>query len=102
MHQRILILDYGSQLTQLIARRVRETGVFCEILPGDMDDASFDVYKDQGLNGIILSGSHASTDNDDAPEVSARVFQAGVPVLGICYGMQADAPAANAFAISPE
>lgn len=89
MHQRILILDYGSQLTQLIARRVRETGVFCEILPGDMDDASFDAYKDQGLNGIILSGSHASTDHDDAPEVSSRVFQAGVPVLGICYGMQA-------------
>lgn len=89
MHQRILVLDYGSQFTQLIARRVRETGVFCEILSGDIDDASIDAYKSQGLNGIILSGSHASTGHADAPAVPAGVFQAGVPVLGICYGMQA-------------
>src|SRR5690554_2944823 len=89
MHQRLLILDYGSQLTQLIARRVREAGVFCEILPGDIDDSRIDDYKAQGLSGIILSGSHASAGHEDAPSVSARVFEAGVPVLGICYGMQA-------------
>src|SRR5690625_1330224 len=89
MHQRILVLDYGSQLTQLIARRVREAGVYCEILPGDIDDARVDEYKAQGLSGIILSGSHASAGQGDAPAVPGRVFEAGVPVLGICYGMQA-------------
>lgn len=89
MHQRILILDYGSQLTQLIARRVRDTGVFCEILPGDIADARLDEYKASGLSGIILSGSHASAEQEDAPAVPLHVFEIGVPVLGICYGMQA-------------
>ncbi|MBB5216915.1 glutamine-hydrolyzing GMP synthase [Parapusillimonas granuli] len=86
MHQRILILDYGSQVTQLIARRVRDAGVYCEIHPGDVDDAFIEAQ--QGLKGIILSGSHASAYEEGALQVPAKVFQAGVPVLGICYGMQ--------------
>ncbi|MGB6102386.1 MAG: glutamine-hydrolyzing GMP synthase [Pusillimonas sp.] len=86
MHQRILILDYGSQVTQLIARRVREAGVYCEIHPGDVDDAF--IQNQQGLKGIILSGSHASAYAEESMKVPAQVFNAGVPVLGICYGMQ--------------
>ena len=86
MHQRILILDYGSQVTQLIARRVREAGVYCEIHPGDVD--SVFIESQQGLKGIILSGSHASAYHEDSLKVPAKVFEAGVPVLGICYGMQ--------------
>ena len=86
MHQRILILDYGSQVTQLIARRVREAGVYCEIHPGDVDDAF--IQGQEGLKGIILSGSHASAYAEESLKVPPQVFQAGVPVLGICYGMQ--------------
>ncbi|MBP6018366.1 MAG: glutamine-hydrolyzing GMP synthase [Burkholderiaceae bacterium] len=86
MHQRILILDYGSQVTQLIARRVREAGVFCEIHPGDVSDDF--IREQQGLKGIILSGSHASAYDTDSMKVPSQVFEAGVPVLGICYGMQ--------------
>jgi len=89
MHQRILILDYGSQVTQLIARRVREENVYCEIHPGDVDDAWVDAQLIQGVQGFILSGSHASAYQENAVKVPQRVFQAGVPVLGICYGMQA-------------
>ena len=87
MHQRILILDYGSQVTQLIARRIRDAGVYCEIHPGDVDEAFFEGQS--GLKGIILSGSHASAYQEEALKVPARVFELGVPVLGICYGMQA-------------
>lgn len=86
MHQRILILDYGSQVTQLIARRVRDAGVYCEIQPGDVDNAFIDAQ--QGLKGIILSGSHASAYTEGSLKVPSRVFDIGVPVLGICYGMQ--------------
>ena len=90
MHQRILILDYGSQVTQLIARRVREAGVYSEIHPGDVND---DFIREQlaqpGLRGIILSGSHASAYAEDSLKVPHAVFEAGIPVLGICYGMQA-------------
>jgi GMP synthase (glutamine-hydrolysing) len=89
MHQRILILDYGSQVTQLIARRVREAGVYCELHPGDV---SADFLKKQlglGLKGIILSGSHGSAYDDSSLKVPDAVFSLGVPVLGICYGMQA-------------
>jgi len=86
MHQKILILDYGSQVTQLIARRVREAGVFCEIHPGDVDDGF--VKSQENLRGIILSGSHASAYSEDSLRVPSAVFEAGVPVLGICYGMQ--------------
>ena len=87
MHQRILILDYGSQVTQLIARRVREAGAYCEIHPGDVSDEF--IRSQPNLHGIILSGSHASVYAEDALKVPAAVFEAGVPVLGICYGMQA-------------
>jgi GMP synthase (glutamine-hydrolysing) len=86
MHQRILILDYGSQVTQLIARRVRDAGVYCEIHPGDVDNAFIDGFA--GLKGIILSGSHASAYHEESLKVPSRVFEIGVPVLGICYGMQ--------------
>ena len=89
MHERILILDYGSQVTQLIARRVRETGVYCELHPGDMSEALLLEQKAHGLKGIILSGSHLSAYDEDALKVPAAVFEQGVPVLGICYGMQA-------------
>ncbi|QIM49791.1 glutamine-hydrolyzing GMP synthase [Pusillimonas sp. DMV24BSW_D] len=87
MHQRILILDYGSQVTQLIARRVREAGVYCEIHPGDVDNDFIQSYSN--LKGIILSGSHASAYHEESLKVPPAVFEADVPVLGICYGMQA-------------
>lgn len=87
MHQRILILDFGSQLTQLIARRVREAGAYCEIYPGDVDDDF--IQAQEGLQGIILSGSPDSADEVEAIKVPEAVFTRGVPVLGICYGMQA-------------
>jgi GMP synthase (glutamine-hydrolysing) len=88
MHQRILILDYGSQVTQLIARRVREAGVYCEIHPGDVGDDFVREQVTQGLKGIILSGSHASAYEEGSLRVPHAVFEVGVPVLGICYGMQ--------------
>ena len=83
---RILILDFGSQYTQLIARRVREIGVYCEILPCDEEEA---VIRDFGASGIILSGGPASATEEDTFRAPDAVFEAGVPVLGICYGMQA-------------
>lgn len=90
MHQKILILDFGSQVTQLIARRVREAHVYCEVHPCDVSNAWIeDFAKDGLLKGIILSGSHASVYEDSTDKAPARVFELGVPVLGICYGMQA-------------
>ncbi len=87
-HQKILILDFGSQVTQLIARRVREAHVFCEVHPCDVSNEWVrDFAKDGNLKGVILSGSHASVYevDDRAPDA---VFELGIPVLGICYGMQ--------------
>ena len=84
-HDRILILDFGSQVTQLIARRLRESHVYCEIHPNDVDDA---FVRGFGAKGVILSGSHASVYDEDAGRVPAAVWTLGVPVLGICYGMQ--------------
>ena len=87
-HQKILILDFGSQVTQLIARRVREAHVYCEVHPCDVSSDWVREYAADGLlKGVILSGSHASVYevDDKAPEA---VFELGVPVLGICYGMQ--------------
>ncbi|MEY3944215.1 MAG: hypothetical protein RL697_228 [Pseudomonadota bacterium] len=87
-HSKILILDFGSQVTQLIARRVREAHVFCEVHPCDVSSDWVREYAADGnLKGIILSGSHASVYevDDKAPDA---VFELGVPVLGICYGMQ--------------
>jgi GMP synthase (glutamine-hydrolysing) len=82
---RILILDFGAQYTQLIARRVRELGVYCEIHPWDVDDAE---VRQFGARGIILSGGPESVTASQAPKAPQAVFDAGVPVLGICYGMQ--------------
>jgi GMP synthase (glutamine-hydrolysing) len=82
-HDRVLILDFGSQLTQLIARRVRESGVYCEIWPFSADPARIDAYAPRA---IILSGGPASVPEGDSPRAPQRVFEMGVPVLGICYG----------------
>ncbi len=84
-HDRILILDFGSQVTQLIARRVREAQVYCEIHPCDVSD---EFVRNFGARGIILSGSHMSAYEEATDKAPAAVFAAGVPVLGICYGMQ--------------
>ncbi len=83
--QKILVLDFGSQTTQLIARRVREARVYCEIHPCTMPLTEIKAYAPRG---IILSGGPASVYADDAPSVDAGIFDFGVPVLGICYGMQ--------------
>lgn len=83
---KILILDYGSQYTQLIARRVREIGVYCEIFPWDAQQAQ--AFSAQA-QGIILSGGPESTTDEHTPTVPDYVFVSGVPILGICYGMQA-------------
>ena len=82
---RILILDFGSQYTQLIARRVREAGVYCELHPWDMSEADIRAF---GPKGIILSGGPESTVAENAPVAPPVVFELGVPVFGICYGMQ--------------
>ncbi|MBS1199854.1 MAG: glutamine-hydrolyzing synthase [Proteobacteria bacterium] len=82
---RILILDFGSQYTQLIARRVRELGVYCEIHPWDISD---DEVRRFGARGVILSGGPESVTVAGAPAAPAAVFGLGAPVLGICYGMQ--------------
>ena len=82
---RILILDFGSQYTQLIARRVREIGVYCEIHPYDMNDAALRAFAP---TGVILSGGPETVTGDDTPRAPQRVFEMGVPVLGVCYGMQ--------------
>ena len=84
-HERILILDFGAQYTQLIARRVREAQVYCEIHPCDVGD---DFVRSFAPRGIILSGSHLSAHVDATEQAPAIVFSLGVPVLGICYGMQ--------------
>ncbi len=89
MHQKILILDFGSQVTQLIARRIREAHVFCEVHPCDVTDDWIRAYaRDGKLKGIILSGSHASVYEDTTDKAPQAVFELGLPVLGICYGMQ--------------
>lgn len=84
-HSKILILDFGSQVTQLIARRVREAHVYCEIHPCDVSD---EFVRNFGADGIVLSGSHASVYEEETDKAPQAVFELGVPVLGICYGMQ--------------
>lgn len=83
-HDKILILDFGSQVTQLIARRIREAHVYCEIHPNDVSD---DFIRQFAPKGIVLSGSHASTYEDAELRAPQAVWDLGVPVLGICYGM---------------
>ncbi len=84
-HDNVLILDFGAQYTQLIARRVRESHVYCEIHPWDVSDAFVRSFVPRG---IILSGGHSSAYEGGAPRAPQAVFELGVPVLGICYGMQ--------------
>src|SRR3989338_7316005 len=82
----ILILDFGSQYTELIARRVRELGVYCEIYPYTMAESDIAQFNPAGM---ILSGGPATVAQQDTPRVPEIVFKLGCPVLGICYGMQA-------------
>jgi GMP synthase (glutamine-hydrolysing) len=84
-HEKILILDFGAQYSQLIARRVREAKVYCELHPFDVDDA---FVREFAPSGVILSGGPASVYEDATPKAPKAVFELGVPVLGICYGMQ--------------
>lgn len=86
MSDNILIIDFGSQVTQLIARRVREAGVYCEIVPFNLAAEMLDGF---GAAGIILSGGPASVTHADTPRAPQRVYDMGLPVLGICYGQQA-------------
>jgi GMP synthase (glutamine-hydrolysing) len=85
MHAKILILDFGSQVTQLIARRLRETNVYCEVHPWDVAEA---FIREFAPRGIVLSGSYQSVTDADTGRAPPVVFELGVPVLGICYGMQ--------------
>ncbi len=85
-HQRLLILDFGSQFTQLIARRLREAGVYCELHPWDVGD---DFVTQFAPKGVVLSGGPSSVEDEGAGRVPEAVWRLGVPVLGICYGMQA-------------
>ncbi len=85
MPERVLILDFGSQVTQLIARRVRESGVYCEIHPYSMSE---DAVRAFAPKAVILSGGPASVTGDDTPRAPEVVFELGVPLLGICYGQQ--------------
>src|SRR5215470_14208771 len=82
---RILILDFGAQYTKLIARRVREHKVYCEIVPGTVDAATVARFRPAG---VILSGGPASVYEAGAPQLDLGVLELGVPVLGICYGLQ--------------
>ena len=83
MAEKILVLDFGSQYTQLIARAVREANVYCEIIPYHKK-----IEFDDSLKGIILSGSPFSVNDANAPEVNVQELNTHVPVLGICYGAQ--------------
>ena len=87
-HDTILVLDFGSQVTQLIARRVREAHVYSEVHPCDVsDDWVRDYAGEHPIKGVILSGSHASTYEDHELRAPEAIWELGVPVLGICYGM---------------
>ena len=84
-HNRILVLDFGSQYTQLIARRIREAHVYSQILPCTVPLATILAYRPQG---IVLSGGPSSVYEKKAPSVPKELFDLGIPILGICYGMQ--------------
>ena len=82
---RLLILDFGSQYTQLIARRIREIGVYCEIRPWDISDAEIEAFDPRG---VVLSGGPESVPEADSPRAAQSLFRGDLPLLGICYGMQ--------------
>ena len=82
---KILILDFGSQYNQLIARRIREMNVYCELKPFDV---TLDFIKEFNPVGIIFSGGPSSVNDEGSPDVDPKIFELGIPILGICYGMQ--------------
>ena len=84
--EKILIIDFGSQVTQLIARRVRESGVYCEIQP--FNKVNIDTIKDFNPKGIILSGGPQSVYEENSPKITRQIFDLGLPIFGICYGQQ--------------
>jgi GMP synthase (glutamine-hydrolysing) len=84
-HEAILVLDFGGQYNQLIARRVREHNVFCEVLPYNV---SIDRIREGGYKGIIFTGGPSSVSAAESPRCDRQVFELGIPVLGICYGAQ--------------
>jgi GMP synthase (glutamine-hydrolysing) len=84
-HEKVLIVDFGSQVTQLIARRVRESGVYCEIHPYDKAEAMLEAFRPQGHHPVRRARQRAE---DDSPRIGRKLFEMGVPVLGICYGEQ--------------
>ena len=86
MNDKILIIDFGSQVTQLIARRVRENGVYSEIHPYNKVDMEF--IKNFNPKGIILSGGPSSVTEENSPRAPQEIFSYGLPILGICYGQQ--------------
>ncbi len=98
-NDKILILDFGSQYTQLIARRVREIGVYCELFPYDVDDSFIKAFNPKG---IILSGGPDAVTLDDSARAPQIVFDLGVPILGICYGMQTMATQLGGLAVSAD
>ncbi len=83
--EKILILDFGSQYTQLVARKIREQKVYCEIIPCNVD---FNKIKENNPKGIILSGGPSSVYEKNAPLCAKEIFGLNIPILGICYGMQ--------------
>ena len=84
-HQKVLILDFGGQYNQLIARRVREQGVYCDLLPSGM---SIEKIKEYAPIGIIFTGGPNSVYEEGSPQIDKHIFELGIPVLGICYGCQ--------------
>ncbi len=84
-HQKVLVLDFGGQYNQLIARRVREHGVFCDLMPSEM---SIEKIKEYNPIGIIFTGGPNSVYEEDSPKIDSEIFELGIPVLGICYGCQ--------------
>ena len=85
LHETVLVLDFGGQYNQLIARRVREAGVYCEVIPYT---ASMDRIRSYDPKGIIFTGGPASVLDEGSPRCDPAVFAMGIPLLGICYGMQ--------------
>ena len=86
MKTQVLIIDFGSQVTKLIARRIRETGIYCEIIP--FNQLNIDVVKKKKPKCFIFSGGPASVNDKSAPSLDKFVYELGLPILGICYGFQ--------------
>ena len=98
-HEAILVLDFGGQYNQLIARRVRENNVFCEVLPYTVP---MERIREANYKGIIFTGGPASTTGDNAPKCDPQIFELGIPVLGICYGAQLMAMMLDGLVATPD